>query len=154
MNLLDKFVLQHVQVSTLRANLTTQAKAEGNKEAKVELNLTPRLLRADGGDQPPSYQVSAVLSCKGGGPGDPGPRFSARAGIEAIYRQIDGEPVDMAEFSASHASLTRQLYPLLQQELRMLMMRLGLEQVHLPFDIAPRTEAPDGQAVEVSGLVH
>ena len=154
MNLLDKFVLQHVQVSNLKASLTTQAKAEGNKEAKVELNLTPRLLRADGGEQPPSYQVSAVLSCKGGGPGDPGPQFSVRAGIEAIYRQVDGEPVDMAEFSANHASLTRQLYPLLQQELRMLMMRMGLEQVHLPFDIAPRVGEPDTPSVQVSGAVH
>ena len=147
-------MLQHVQISELRARLISPAKDAGSKETKVELNLTPRLLQADGGDQPPSYQVSARLSCKGGGGDDSGPQFNARAGIEAIYRQVSGDPVDMAEFSASHASLTRQLYPLLQQELRVLMLRMGLEQVHLPFDLATRVGGSDGPSVQVSGAVH
>lgn len=62
--------------------------------------------------------------------------------------------MDVAEFSANHASLTRQLYPLLAQELRILLMRLGLEQVRLPFDLATRVEAREGEPVKVSGAVH
>jgi hypothetical protein len=75
-------------------------------------------------------------------------------GFEAIYQQIDGEPVDVAQFTASHASLTRQLYPLLQQELRMLLVRLGLEKIHLPFDLAARVNLPENQTVRISGSLH
>ncbi len=75
-------------------------------------------------------------------------------GFEAIYQQTDGDPVDVAEFTNHHASLTRQLYPLLQQELRMLLVRLGLEQIHLPFDLAARVDSPDVETVRVSGSLH
>jgi hypothetical protein len=78
----------------------------------------------------------------------------AQVGFEVIYQQIDGEPVDIARFTASHASLTRQLYPLLQQELRMLLVRLGLEQIHLPFDLAAKVNLPDNEVVQISGLLH
>ena len=60
----------------------------------------------------------------------------------------------MSEFTANHASLTRQLYPLLQQELRMLLVRFGLEQVHLPFDLAAKVDSPESGTVQVSGALH
>ena len=154
MNLLDQFVLQHVQVSLLKAKLVHVSKEPGAQEAKVELNLTPRMLNTDSGENLPAYQVSARLSCKGRAKDDPGPKFIASVGFEAIYQQIDGEPVDVAQFTASHASLTRQLYPLLQQELRMLLVRLGLEKIHLPFDLAAKVNLPDTQTVRISGSLH
>ena len=154
MNLLDQFVLQHVQVSLLKAKLVHVSKEPGAQEAKVELNLTPRMLNTDSGENLPAYQVSARLSCKGGAKDDPGPKFVASVGFEAIYQQIDGEPVDVAQFTASHASLTRQLYPLLQQELRMLLVRLGLEKIHLPFDLAAKVNLPENQTVRISGSLH
>jgi hypothetical protein len=80
--------------------------------------------------------------------------FNAKVGSEAIYQQVEGDPVDVAEFTSNHASLTRQLYPLLQQELRILLVRLGLEQIHLPFDLAARIGQTEDQTVQVSGLVH
>jgi hypothetical protein len=43
---------------------------------------------------------------------------------------------------------------LLQQELRTLLVRLGLEQIHLPFDLAARIDQPENQTVQVSGSVH
>jgi len=153
-NLLDQFVLQHVQVSLLKARLEHVSKKPGAQEAKVELNLTPRLLKTDSGDKLPAYQVSARLSCKGGAKADPGPKFVAQVGFEAIYQQIDGDPVDVSEFTANHASLTRQLYPLLQQELRTLLVRLGLEQIHLPFDLTARVNSPGNETVQISGLLH
>jgi len=154
MNLLDKFVLQHVQVSLLKARLIHVSKDPGAQKAKVELNLTPRMIETDSSDKLPSYQVSARLSCKGGAENESGPKFMAQVGFEVIYQQIDGEPVDIAAFTANHSSLTRQLYPLLQQELRMLLVRLGLEQIHLPFDLAAKVNLPDTGVVQVSGLVH
>ena len=153
-NLLDQFVLQHVQVSLLKAKLIHVSKEPGAQEAKVELNLTPRMVNTDSGDKLPAYQVSARLSCKGGAKGDPGPKFIAQVGFEAIYQQIEGDPVDVAVFTSNHASLTRQLYPLLQQELRMLLVRLGLEQIHLPFDLAAKVNSPENETVQISGSLH
>ena len=154
MNLLDQFCLQHVQLSLLKAKLINSAKEKGKREAKVELNLAPRLMQTDSGENLPSYQVSAKLICTGNPDETTGPRFVAQVGIEAVYQQIDGDPVDVSEFTSHHASLTRQLYPLLQQELRMLLLRLGLEQVHLPFDLPARVEYEEEQPVQVSGSLH
>jgi len=138
----------------LKAELVHVSKDAGTQEAKVELNLTPRLMKADSGDSLPAYQVSARLTCNGGSKEDSGPMFNAKVGFEAIYQQVKGNPVDIAEFSSNHASLTRQLYPLLQQELRILLVRLGLEQIHLPFDLAAQIDQPENQTVQVSGVLH
>lgn len=158
MNLLDQFVLQHVQTSSLKAKLIEVSKEPGQQEAKVELNLTPRMLNSDSGDELPAYQVSARLTCKGGSKGgsrgETGPKFVASVGFEAIYQQTEGDPVDVSQFTANHASLTRQLYPLLQQELRLLLVRLGLEQIHLPFDLAARINDDQHEAVQISGSLH
>jgi hypothetical protein len=153
-NLLDHFVLQHLRVSMLRGELLDAKPSPGNEEAKVELNLTPRLLKTDSGDKLPAYQISARLNCQGGPGGDEGPKFIAQVGYEAVYQQIDGDPVDVAEFTANHAGLTRQLYPLMQQDMRQLLSRLGLERVHLPFDLAARVQGSDAQTVQVSGALH
>ena len=154
MNLLEHFVLHHVQISELSAELVRVSKEPGTREAKVELNLTPRPVQADSGSALPAYQVSARLSCQGGGEGQTGPSFKARVGFEAIYQQTGGEPIDIAQFTANHASLTRQLYPLLQHELRGLLFKLGLEQIHLPFDLTARVKEGAGQTVHLSGAVH
>lgn len=153
-NLLENFVLKHVQVARLNAELVQLSAGTGAQEAKVELNLTPRLMQADSGSELPSYQVSARLSCQGGGEEKKGPSFTASVGFEAVYQQVKGDPMDVAEFTANHASLTRQLYPLLQSELRGLLSRLGLEQIHLPFDLAARTEGAAGKTVQVSSSLH
>jgi len=154
MNLLDHFVLQHVQVSELHAELLRVSKEGGTQDAKVELNLTPRLLKTDTGGSLPAYQVSARLSCRGGTENQPGPVFAAQVAFEALYQQTSGEPMDIAQFTTNHSSLTRQLYPLLQHELRALLNRLGLEQIHLPFDIAAKLQTTAGQPVRVSGALH
>ena len=154
MNLLERFVLQQVEITRLQGEVAKAAKVPGKQQAKVELNLTPRLIKADSGDQPPSYQVRANLTCRSGGEGKQEPSFRAEVGIAAVYRQIAGQPVDIAEFTANHGSLTRQLYPLLQQELRVLMARLGLQDIHLPFDLAAKVQQQAGESVEVSGAVH
>jgi len=154
MNLLDQFVLKHLQLSLVNAELIKVSREAGRHEAKLELNLTPRLMKADSGEEPPSYQVTARLGCEGRSRDSGEVVFRARVGMEAVYEQVAGEPVDLAEFTSHHATLARQLYPLLQQELRLLLVRLGLEQIHLPYDLAARIETPDSQVIEVSGAVH
>jgi hypothetical protein len=155
MNLLDQFVLQHVQVSLLQARLVKVSKEPGAQEARVELNLTPRMMKTDSGDELPAYQVSAKLRCVGGGEGmESGPSFRAQVGIEAVYQQTGGDPVDVSEFTANHASLTRQIYPLLQQELRTLLGRLGLERINLPFDLAAQVQQSGQDTVQLSGALH
>ena len=154
MNLLERFVMQRLDITLLRAEVIKATKVRGKQRAKVELNLSPRLIEADSGDQPPAYQVRAKLACRSGGEGKKEPAFKAEVGIVAIYRQIAGQPVDIAEFTANHGSLTRQLYPLLQQELRVLMARMGLGDIHLPFDLAAQVQEQADESVEVSHAVH
>ena len=153
-NLLEKFVLKHVQIVRLNAELVQMSKGTGNPEAKVELNLTPRLMQADSGAELPAYQVTARLRCQGGGEEQKGPSFKASVGFEPVYQQVDGDPMDVAEFTANHASLTRQLYPLLQSELRGLLSRLGLEQIQLPFDLAAKFEGSSEKTVQISPSLH
>jgi hypothetical protein len=154
MNLLERFVLHHLQPTVLKAEVVRMVKDYGTQEAKVELSLAPRMLKADSGDELPGYQVTARLSCRSGAAGKDEPVFKAQVAFEAVYQQVSGEPVDIAEFTANHASLTRQLYPLLQQELRALMNRVGLEQIRLPYDLAAKVDLADNETVRVSGAVH
>lgn len=154
MNLLERFVLHHLQPTVLKVEVVKMVKDQGTQEAKVELSLAPRMVKADSGDELPAYQVTARLSCRSGGRGKDEPVFKAQVGLEAVYQQVSGEPVDIAEFTANHASLTRQLYPLLQQELRVLMNRVGLEQIRLPYDLAAKVDLSENETVRVSGAVH
>jgi hypothetical protein len=154
MNLLDHFLLQHCQVTLLQGELLRVEREGAMQDAKVEMNLTPRLLEMDSGDRLPSYQVSARLTCIGGARGDSGPAFKAKVGIETVYQQLSGNPVDISEFTNHHASLSRQIYPLLAQELRGLLTRLGLSNIQLPFDLNPGSRKINVSREEVRGQVH
>src|SRR5210317_250400 len=107
MNLLEHFVLRHCQVSQLKAELIRVAQDNAIQDAKVEMNLTPRLLEMDPGDRLPSYQVSASLVCTGRTDDEAEPAFRSRVGLETVYQQSSGEPVDIADFTRHHASLSR-----------------------------------------------
>ena len=154
MNLFDQFILQHVQVSVLRSELVRVSREPGMQEAKVELNLTPRVMEPDQDSLLPSYQVSARLDCDSASEEEDGPAFKAIVGIEAVYQQISGEPIDITEFTSQHAVLARQLYPLLQQEMRGLLARMGLSQIQLPFDLVPKVQNVEGPSIVVSGSLH
>ncbi len=154
MNLLDLFILQHVQISVLRSELVRVSREPGMREAKLELKLTPRVIEAEQDSVLPSYQVSARLKCDSASEDEAAPAFKAVIGIEAVYQQITGKPMDVAEFTNQHAVLARQLYPLLQQEMRGLLARMGLSQIQLPFDLAPSVPNSKGPSVEFSGSLH
>lgn len=140
MNLLDTFNLQHFQVSLLQGELLRVSREGTMQDAKVEMNLTPRLMEMDSGEKLPSYQVSARLVCIGGASENTGPAFKAKVGIETVYQQNSGEPIDISEFTNHHSTLARQIYPLLAQELRGLLTRMGLTNIQLPFDLNPQSK--------------
>jgi len=154
MNLLDHFMLQHCQISGLQGELLRVSREGSMQDAKVEMNLTPRLMDMDSGDKLPSYQVSAKLICIGGAGEDSGPAFKAKVGIETVYQQYSGEPIDIAAFTNHHASLARQIYPLLAQELRGLLTRMGLSNIQLPFDLNPGSQRINVSQDEISERVH
>lgn len=153
MNLLEHFMLQHVQLTTLHAELLQSPAEPASQEARVELSLAPRLVKADSGTELPSYRVTGRLSCESSA-GKGHASFRASVGVEAVYQQTSGDAVDLAEFMRSNASLTRQLYPLLQAELRQLLLRLGLQHIQLPYDLPPHSQKLTGQTIEFSGAVH
>lgn len=154
MNLLDHFILQHCQISLLHGELLRVSREGAMKDAKVEMNLTPRLVEMDSGDNPPSYQVRAKLICIGGAGEESGPAFKAKVGLELVYQQTSGEPIDISEFTNHHASLARQIYPMLAQELRGLLTGMGLTNIQLPFDLTPRSKNINVSAEEIRGRVH
>jgi len=154
MNLLENFILQHCQVSQLHGELIRVAREGAMQDAKVEMNLTPRLMDMDSGDQLPSYQVSARLVLVGGSGDDSKPSFKAKVVLETVYQQISGEPLDIALFSTHHASLARQLYPLLAQELRGILTRMGISNIQLPFDLNPGSQKISVAPEEISDRVH
>ncbi len=147
-------MLQHCQISLLRCELLRVSREGTMQDAKVEMNLTPRLMEMDSGDQLPSYQVSARLICIGGAGDDSGPAFKARVGIETVYQQTSGEPIDISGFTNHHATLARQIYPLLAQELRGLLTRMGLSNIQLPFDLNPGSQRISVSPDEISDSVH
>ncbi len=154
MNLLENFILQHFQVSLLQGKLLRVSREGAMQDAKVEMNLTPRLMEMSSGEKLPSYQVSARLSCIGGVDDADKPAFSAKIGIETVYQQTSGNPIDISEFTNHHASLARQIYPLLAQELRGLLTRLGLSNIQLPFDLNPGSRKISVSQDEVPDRVH
>ena len=154
MNLLEHCVLQHLQLTRLEAQVLQGGRKEGRQQAKVELNLTPRPLQTETAEGLPAYQVTAQLTARSGPADADEPAFKARVAMVAVYRQLSGDPIDIAEFTANHHSLTRQLYPMLQQELRVLMARLGIEDIRLPFDLGSPADSAEHRTVEVSGAVH
>ena len=154
MSLLDQFILQHCQVSLLHGEILRVSREGSMQEAKVEMNLTPRLMEMDPAHKLPSYQVTARLNCIGRSADNLGPAFSAKVGLETVYQQISGNPVDISEFTHHHSSLARQLYPLLAQELRGLLTRMGLTHIQLPFDLNPASKKVSISRDEIPNRVH
>jgi hypothetical protein len=135
-NLLDRFALAHTQVTRLNADLKEIVPQDRKFSAKVELKLTPREMPTEQGVT--QYQVTARMFCHGGVEKSDSdkPLFTIELVLQAVYRQFHGEPMSFEEFSGNHASLTRQLYPLIHHQLQPVFKQFGLDQVRLPYDLA------------------
>ena len=141
-DLLDRFALAHTQVTRLAADLKEIVAPDQPFRAKVELKLTPREIQADQGVA--QYQVTARMICRGSRESDDPekPLFEVELVMQTVYRQFQGEPVSFEQFSASHGSLTRQLYPLIHHQLQPVFKQFGLDQVKLPYDLVKTEEQP------------
>jgi hypothetical protein len=135
LNLLDHFALAHTQVTRLNADLKEIVEPDQAFRAKVELKLTPRAMPPDQGVN--QFQVTARLTCRGARESDAPETalFEVELVVQTVYRQFQGESVGFEDFSGSHASLTRQLYPLMHQQLQPVFKQFGLEQIKLPYDL-------------------
>jgi len=154
MNLLDQFVLQHLQVTQLHAELKPAPPGHEDKKARVELKMSPRVVEGGDAAQLPAYRVGCRLGCRSGDAGHGGFVFDAVVRADALYRQVNGEAMDLAEFTSHHAVLSRQLYPLLAQELRRLLMGIGVTGINLPQDLTPKVNTLEGPRVDVSESLH
>ena len=144
MDLLSQFALFQTQLVKIHAELHQTITPDEAFSANVEMKLTPGVLPAPGpkgGDMAtPTYQVGVRLYCRGtrqeaGSEADPKPAFTVECVLNAGYQQIQGEPVDFDTFRCHHLSLTRQLYPLIRQQLLPLFSQLGIASVRLPQEI-------------------
>ncbi len=140
LDLLSHFALAHTQVTRLTADLKDIVKPDQTFRAKVELKLTPREIPPDQGVN--QYQVTARMICRGSREcDDPGQiLFEIELIMQTVYRQFQGEPISFEAFSSSHASLTRQLYPLIHHQLQPVFKQFGLDQVKLPYDLVKTQE--------------
>lgn len=144
LNLLDNFALAHTQVTRLAADLKDIVKPDQAFRAKVELKLTPRQIPPDQGVN--QYQVTARMICRGSREVDDPAKvlFEVELVMQTVYRQFRGDPISFEQFSAAHASLTRQLYPLIHHQLQPVFKQFGLDQVKLPYDLVQGPE-PAGE---------
>ncbi|HMA98794.1 MAG TPA: hypothetical protein VKO38_04995 [Wenzhouxiangella sp.] len=145
LNLLDQFALAHTQVTRLNADLKEIVEPDQAFRAKVELKLTPRVMPPDQGVN--QYQVTARLTCLGARESDDPDTalFEVELIVQTVYRQFQGAAVSFEDFSSSHASLTRQLYPLMHHQLQPVFKQFGLDQVKLPYDLVNGPDRPIGE---------
>ncbi len=139
MDLLDQFALFQTQLVKIHAELHQTIAVDEPLNANIEMKLTPGALPVQNGNQT-AYQLGARLYCRGTRPDkDDSSKTVAAFTVECVlnagYQQLHGEPVDFETFSKHHVSLTRQLYPLIRQQLLPLFSQLGIANVRLPQEI-------------------
>ncbi len=144
-NLLDRFSLAHTQLTRLNAELREIVPPDEPFSAKVELKLTPLEMHYEG--DLPHYQVTARLLCRGSRESDSAdqPLFTIELVLQVVYEQFQGEPIGFDTFKENHATLTRQLYPLIHHQLQPVFKQFGLDQVKLPYDLAGNAAQQSGQ---------
>ncbi len=138
--LLDHFTLVRTRWIRLHAELLKPVAAEQPHQLKVEIKLTPSTLPKDNPGMP-EYQLGCRMHCLGHLPQkENDPLFQTEVLMNAIYRQVQGSPLDFSQFSTLHSQCNRQLYPLLRLKLIQLVRDLGINQVQLPEDLFTQME--------------
>ncbi|MCB1608860.1 MAG: hypothetical protein KDI71_17990 [Xanthomonadales bacterium] len=145
--LLRYFMLSGSQLVKLHADMHKTVPPGSQCQARVEVKLTP--LKPEESDQPKHFLVSVRFYCQGTPPaGQEQERlFTIELVINLAYVQFSGDPISFEYFAQHHASLSRQIYPLIQSQASTVLHQLGLSMVRLPMDLSER-------AVSDSGTVH
>lgn len=145
-NLLDFYALSRTQLVKLSAELLGPVLAGDRLQSQVELKLSPGRLNPEQGVA--VYQVGVRLACTVlARRGDSEQKvFSVECILNAVYRQFHGGELSEDLFEKHHASLGRQLYPLVHHKLIPLFAQFGLQDVRLPYEIIQKaTDEPSGQ---------
>lgn len=138
MNLLDRLVLAKTQVLGVHAELKRDVPPDQVIHAKVELKLSPQ--ERQGQEVPGEQQIGIEAQVSGFCGSETGDDridiFFIEVKRLANYRQFQGQTIDFSTFAENHASLARQLYPIVHAQLMGLLRELGLGHVNLPIDLA------------------
>lgn len=147
--LLQHFLLSGTQLVKLHADMHKTVPPGSQCQARVEVKLSP--LKPEDSDQPKHYLISVRLYCQGMPPGGQEDErlFTIELVINLAYMQYAGEPISFEYFAAHHASLARQVYPLVQQQATSVLNQLGLSMVRLPHDLGQKESEQSG-----TGTVH
>ncbi len=153
-NLLDNFALMGTQVVRLNAQLVRSPQNHESLQAKVEMKLSPGEVQQS---EKGVFQVGVRLTCLGEIEQEEKNEriFSIEVVLNALYKQVRGDAISFETFSASHGSLTRQIYPLIHHQIMPVLSQLGLYNVRLPHDIMqlPESSKPE-QSVDTPKQVH
>ena len=138
MNLSDYFVLVDLQQIRLLSEVHCWPPADAVIQANVELKLSPTERSAEPDGSPFCILADVVLGghTQAKGESSPSAVFTLELKVMARYRQFQGEPLSFEQFCEHHASLARQLYPVLQTQLMGQLRAAGFGHVHLPMDLA------------------
>lgn len=131
-NLLDYMALARTQIVKLHAELVKAVPVDAALTARMELKLTPTV----SGDESPVYQIGVRLAADVRDATDS--VFTLELVVNAIYQPYTGESFDTAWFTTFHASLGRQLFPLLHHHIAAELHKFGLHQVRLPLEVIQR----------------
>lgn len=150
MNLLDQFVLSSTQLLGVHAELKRHAPQDQVIHAKVELKLSPQERHSQEvqGEHQIGIEAKVLGFCGSEASADRIDVFAIEVKRLANYRQFRGQALDFATFSEHHASLARQLYPLVHTQMMDLLRQLGLGHVNLPIDLA------HAESSSLSGFPH
>lgn len=138
MNLLDQFVLARTQLLSVHAELKRHAPQDQVIHAKVELKFRPQEEHGDEfrGEHQIGIEAQVTGSFGSEATDDRADIFFIEIKQLANYRQFQGQTMDFSIFSENHASLARQLYPIIHAQIMDLLRQLGLGHVNLPIDLA------------------
>lgn len=135
--------LESLSTTALQAQIPPGSDARGVEcNAHVEFQLTPS---AVDGANPPQFALQIRFSCHGT-PMRGASRnrlFELEIKALALYRQT-GATISLAEFTANHTVMARQLFPTLAGRAQDLLDRLGLHTIRLPLDLPQEMSAPTG----------
>ncbi len=155
MNLLEQLVLSSLQWLCVHGELKSAPLGDRTIQAKVELKLRPEVhVQSEAGRHYPLMARAEVVgTCEG--ETDRIEVFSLELTLRATYRFQQGEPISDEAFSEHHASLARQIYPLMHMRLNQLLLELGIPHVTLPPDLAhPNHSGLAGTMPAEGQLVH
>lgn len=139
-DILDYVLLHKTRLIKLEANLKKAVGPDTPIQAQVELGFSPQI----GEEQQAGYFLLAQLKLKATtNQQDKDELLNCRCQIEAEYRLLPDKSLTREDFAESHATLARQLYPLIQSRLMPILKDMGFDKLVLPADVITKRMSTD-----------